>query len=131
MDQPRARVIGGSLGGLLTANLLRKIGWNVAVFERAEGDLAGRGAGLGTRAELFEVMRRIGIDFSQSIRVEVRSRIGLDRHGPTMREVPVCAITTAWNRMSLALKTALPSEFYRRAVGACRFQRVPFRRPGG
>ena len=65
MDQPRALVIGGSLGGLFAANLLRTIGWNVTVFERTKGDLAGRGAGLGTRPELFGILRRIGIDLGE------------------------------------------------------------------
>ena len=108
MDQQRALVIGGSLGGLFAANLLRSIGWEVAVFERAKGDLAGRGAGLGTRAELFDVMRRVGIDLDGSIGAEVCSRIGLDRNGETICEVPMRTITTAWDRMYRALRTALP-----------------------
>ena len=31
---PRALVIGGSVGGLMAGNLLRKIGWDVTIFER-------------------------------------------------------------------------------------------------
>jgi 2-polyprenyl-6-methoxyphenol hydroxylase-like FAD-dependent oxidoreductase len=120
--RPRALVIGGSLGGLFAANLLRAIGWEVAVFERTKGDLAGRGAGLGTREELFEVMRRIGIDLDESIGVEVRSRIGLDRNGKTTCEVPVRAITTAWDRMYRALKTALPSDSYHSGMQLDRFE---------
>ncbi|MFM0060895.1 NAD(P)-binding protein, partial [Paraburkholderia phytofirmans] len=33
LKKPRAVVIGGSLGGLLTANTLRAAGWEVDVFE--------------------------------------------------------------------------------------------------
>jgi len=33
----RALIIGGSVGGLFTANLLRRAGWTVQVFERSEG----------------------------------------------------------------------------------------------
>ena len=113
MDRRRALVIGGSLGGLFAANLLRSIGWDVAVFERAKDDLAGRGAGLGTRAELFDVMRRVGIDLDPSIGAEASSRIALDRNGETICEVPVRTITTAWDRMYRALKAALPPESYR------------------
>jgi 2-polyprenyl-6-methoxyphenol hydroxylase-like FAD-dependent oxidoreductase len=113
MDRPRALVIGGSLGGLFAANLLRAIGWEVAIFERTKGDLAGRGAGLGTRAELFEVMRRIGIDLDPSIGTEVRSRIGLRPDGATLCEVPISSITTAWDRIYRALRAALPAECYR------------------
>jgi 2-polyprenyl-6-methoxyphenol hydroxylase-like FAD-dependent oxidoreductase len=122
MDQPRALVIGGSLGGLFAANLLRTIGWDVAVFERTKGDLAGRGAGLGTREELFEVMRRIGIDLDESIGVEVRSRIGLDRNGETMCEVPVRTITTAWDRVYRALNAALPPDAIRPGMQLERFE---------
>jgi 2-polyprenyl-6-methoxyphenol hydroxylase-like FAD-dependent oxidoreductase len=44
-----AIVIGGSVGGLFAANLLRLGGWEVDVFERSAEDLAGRGSGIGTR----------------------------------------------------------------------------------
>ena len=42
----RALIIGGSLGGMFAAHLLRANGWRVDVFERSTEDLAGRGAGL-------------------------------------------------------------------------------------
>ena len=46
--QRRALIIGGSMSGLLAALMLRQNGWQVEVFERAEGGLAGRGAGIVT-----------------------------------------------------------------------------------
>jgi len=67
MNRPRALVIGGLLSGLFAANLLRTIGWHVEVFERALSDLTGRGAGLGAQADLFAVMRRIGIGIDRSM----------------------------------------------------------------
>jgi glycine/D-amino acid oxidase-like deaminating enzyme len=42
----RAAVIGGSLGGLFAAMILRKAGWQVDVFERIGVELSGRGAGI-------------------------------------------------------------------------------------
>jgi 2-polyprenyl-6-methoxyphenol hydroxylase-like FAD-dependent oxidoreductase len=122
MDRPRALVIGGSLAGLFAANLLRAIGWDVMVFERAEDDLAGRGAGLGTREELFAVMRRIGIRLEDSIGVEVRSRVCLDRRGEIVCEVPVRAVATAWDRIYRALKAALAVEVYRAGMQMERFE---------
>jgi len=122
MDRPRALVIGGSLGGLFAAHLLRSIGWDVAVFERSKADLADRGVGLGTRPELFAVFRRIGIGLDESIRVEMRSRIGLDRNGEAICEVPVRGVVTAWDRIYGALKTALPSQFYRSGMQLERFE---------
>ena len=40
---PRALVIGGSLGGLFAALLLRSVGWDTVVFERNAEELASRG----------------------------------------------------------------------------------------
>jgi 2-polyprenyl-6-methoxyphenol hydroxylase-like FAD-dependent oxidoreductase len=48
----RALIIGGSVGGLFAANCLRKIGWDVTVFERNPDELAGRGAGISTHSQL-------------------------------------------------------------------------------
>jgi 2-polyprenyl-6-methoxyphenol hydroxylase-like FAD-dependent oxidoreductase len=111
--RPRAIVIGGSLGGLFAANLLRSIGWDVTVFERAKTDLADRGAGLGTNPELFAVMRRLGIELDQSIGAEMRSRIGLGRRGETICEVPVRSTATAWDRIYAELRRLLPSDCHR------------------
>lgn len=77
----RALIIGGSVGGLFAATLLRTIGWDALVFERTSGNLADRGTGIGTREELFAVMRRIGIEVDASIGIDVLSRICLDRNG--------------------------------------------------
>src|ERR671939_515706 len=42
----RVVVMGGSLGGLTTALILRDIGCDVEVYDRSEVPLAGRGAGI-------------------------------------------------------------------------------------
>ena len=42
----RALVIGGSIGGLTTALLLRRLGFDVEVFERTPANLDGRGGGI-------------------------------------------------------------------------------------
>src|SRR5438309_818501 len=112
MSRPRAVVVGGSLSGLFTANLFRTIGWDVAVFERAQGHLIGRGAGLGARDELFTVMRRIGIPIDESIWAEVRSHTCLDQNGKVVCAVPVREVSTAWDRVYRALKDAFPPEYY-------------------
>ena len=88
-------VIGGSVGGLFAAHLLRGVGWDVAVYERAAGDLGDRGTGIGTREELFAVMRRIGLGADASIGVQVRGRVGLGRDGGILHELPVRAVTSA------------------------------------
>ena len=52
-----------------------RAGWNVAVFERAAGDLGDRGTGIGTRDELFAVMRRIGLAADASLGIGVEGRL--------------------------------------------------------
>src|SRR6476620_302115 len=59
---PRAIVVGGSMAGLFTGLLLSRAGWQVDVFERIGSELSGRGAGIVTHAELFDVLHRVVID---------------------------------------------------------------------
>lgn len=108
--RPRALVVGGSVGGLFAANLLRSIGWDVVVFERSAGDLASRGTGIGASEALFAVMRRVGVRLDPSIGIPVRSRLCLDRGGNVIAEVPTSDITTAWARIYRSLKDVLPAE---------------------
>lgn len=103
-------MIGGSVGGLFAAHLLRQSGWDVAVFERAAGDLGDRGTGIGTRDELFALMRRIGLSVDASIGVDVAGRVGLGRDGSVMLELPVRAVTSAWSRIWRPLRQALPDD---------------------
>lgn len=46
MGWPRVLIAGGSIGGLTTAVLLRDLGCEVEVYERADRDLEDRGAGI-------------------------------------------------------------------------------------
>src|SRR4029077_9821074 len=71
MAARRALVIGGSLGGLFAACLVRSVGWDAVVFERNAEDLTGRGAGLSTHPQLIDILRRLGIDFDESMGVSL------------------------------------------------------------
>ena len=108
----RALIIGGSLGGLFAANLLRSIGWHVEVFERVADDLATRGAGIGTHDELFAVMRWLGVAIDSSIGVEVHERICLDSDGSVLHKVALSQMMTAWARIYRPLKDMLPASQY-------------------
>jgi 2-polyprenyl-6-methoxyphenol hydroxylase-like FAD-dependent oxidoreductase len=110
--QPRALVIGGSVGGLFAAHLLRSIGWDVVVFERSGDDLARRGAGIGTGEALFAVMRRIGVPFDASNGIALKSRVWLEPSGNIAAELPFSGghVATAWARLYQTLKSALPGE---------------------
>ena len=104
------------MGGLFAAHLLRAQGWDVAVFERSGGALADRGASIGTRAELFDILRGIGITLDPSAGVAVTARICLDRTGALVGELPVHSINSAWDRIYRPLRDALPDALYRAAT---------------
>jgi 2-polyprenyl-6-methoxyphenol hydroxylase-like FAD-dependent oxidoreductase len=110
---PRALVIGGSVAGLFAAGLLRRIGWDVLVFERADSDLGERGAAIGTTEDLLAVMRRIDPAIDRSIGVVTRSRILIDRAFDVVHKVPLRGMTSAWSRIYRPLRQALPAECYR------------------
>lgn len=109
----RALVIGGSLGGLFAANWLRAIGWDVAVFERVEDDLASRGAGIGTHEELLAVLRRLGLRVDESIGINVRKRICLDSSGKLTHRLELSQIQSSWARIYRLLKDRFPADSYR------------------
>jgi 2-polyprenyl-6-methoxyphenol hydroxylase-like FAD-dependent oxidoreductase len=113
MRQRHALIVGGSVGGLFAAHMLRAIGWDVTVLERHAGDLAGRGAGIGTQDALLDVMRRLGFAVDDTTEVETGWCDCLDRDGRVAYEMKLRRVTSAWARFYRPLKTALPSALYR------------------
>jgi 2-polyprenyl-6-methoxyphenol hydroxylase-like FAD-dependent oxidoreductase len=110
MSKRRAVIIGGSLGGLFCAHLLRAVGWDVVVFEQESGDLAGRGAGIGTHDALHQVMARIGLPIEHAMSVVTRCYTCLDNAGSVFREVPLRRTMSAWACYYRPLKDYLPVE---------------------
>jgi 2-polyprenyl-6-methoxyphenol hydroxylase-like FAD-dependent oxidoreductase len=106
---PRALVIGGSVGGLFAACMLREIGWDVAVFEKSEGDLSGRGAGLGLSSELFAVMRRAGAEVNPAIGVPCTWLVQLDRTGEVLSRIERSWTAGIWSRVYKPLRAAVPN----------------------
>src|SRR5580658_3745315 len=109
----RALVIGGSLGGLMVAHLLRSIGWDAAVFERNDEELASRGVGLGTHPQLIAVLKRAGIDFDDSMGIAPPRGVCLDGNGRIIIEQPMGRTLSGWSRLYDALLDALPPRTYR------------------
>ena len=109
MTARRALVIGGSLGGLIAAHLLRSTGWDAVVFERNAEELASRGVGLGTHPQLIAILRRAGIAFDETMGIKVPKVICLDRDGKTIVEQPTSRIMSGWSRLYRALRDALPA----------------------
>jgi 2-polyprenyl-6-methoxyphenol hydroxylase-like FAD-dependent oxidoreductase len=113
VSKRRALVIGGSLGGLMAAHLLRSTGWDAMVFERNDEELASRGVGLGTHPQLIAVLRRAGIAFDETMGIKVPKIICLDREGRTIVTQPMSRTTSGWSRLYRALREALPAQNYR------------------
>jgi 2-polyprenyl-6-methoxyphenol hydroxylase-like FAD-dependent oxidoreductase len=113
MTSKHALVIGGSLGGLFAASLLRTIGWSATVFERSAGALASRGAGLGTTRELVEVMRRSGARLDVSMAVPMSGYVWLDAAGRAVHRQERLNASSTWSRVYLPLRAAIPDADYR------------------
>jgi 2-polyprenyl-6-methoxyphenol hydroxylase-like FAD-dependent oxidoreductase len=122
MPSRRALVIGGSLGGLLAAHLLRSTGWDVVVFERNTEDLTGRGAGLSTHPQLIDVLRRVGIDFDESMGVKVDTLFCLDRQGKAYLEERTTRTMSSWGRLYRSLRDPLPDGSYRLGMSLVRVE---------
>jgi 2-polyprenyl-6-methoxyphenol hydroxylase-like FAD-dependent oxidoreductase len=110
---PHALVIGGSLGGLIAAHLLRSIGWDATVFERNDEALASRGVGLGTHPQLIAVLHRAGVAFDESMGITPTRGVCLDRSGKIIIEQPMARTLSGWSRLYQALRDALPAQCYR------------------
>jgi 2-polyprenyl-6-methoxyphenol hydroxylase-like FAD-dependent oxidoreductase len=109
----RALVIGGSLGGLIAAHLLRGIGWDAIVFERNHEELASRGVGLGTHPQLIAILRRAGIDFDESMGITPSRGVCLEHDGSIIIEQPMTRALSGWSRLYRALLDLLPARSYR------------------
>lgn len=117
----RILIVGGSLGGLLAANLLVRDGHDVHVLEKAAGSLDGRGAGIVTHAALMTGLSRAGVPIDDTIGVRVASRVALDEHGDAVARLDMPQILTSWSRLYALLYDAFPLD---RHHGSVAVQRV-------
>jgi 2-polyprenyl-6-methoxyphenol hydroxylase-like FAD-dependent oxidoreductase len=113
MSKPRALVIGGSVGGLFAANMLRSTGWDATVFERNAEELTGRGAGISTHPQLHDAMRRLGLPFDDSMAIGVSRIVFLDRGGHAYDTRDTARVMSSWGRIFRSLRDLLPPESYR------------------
>ncbi|WP_083743808.1 FAD binding domain-containing protein [Methylobacterium radiotolerans] len=111
--RPKAIIVGGSMAGLFCALLLRKSGWDVDVFERIGSELSGRGAGIVTHGELFEILQRAGIDReTATVGVTVEGRRVFGPDGTIIGSLPLPQILTSWGHLYSLLRATLPAECY-------------------
>jgi 2-polyprenyl-6-methoxyphenol hydroxylase-like FAD-dependent oxidoreductase len=110
----RAIIVGGSMGGLFTALLLQRAGWDTQVFERVSAELSGRGAGIVTHPELFEALVSAGLDPGDDLGVAIEERRTLDQSGVVIGRYRCPQIATSWNRLFQMLRDAYPADRYHR-----------------
>jgi 2-polyprenyl-6-methoxyphenol hydroxylase-like FAD-dependent oxidoreductase len=119
----RVIVIGGSLAGLLAANLFHRSGCDVHVFERAAGVLKGRGAGITILPGLVSGFQAAGVNETEaSLGVELPARIALDLAGNIVAERPFRQFMSSWGRLYEALRAALPADRYHRDADLMRIE---------
>ena len=106
----RILIAGGSLGGLLAANMLLRDGHDVQVLEKAAGSLDGRGAGIVTHAALGRGLRRAGVTVDDTLGVRVESRVALAANGDIMARLAMPQVLTSWSRLHALLSGAFPVE---------------------
>jgi 2-polyprenyl-6-methoxyphenol hydroxylase-like FAD-dependent oxidoreductase len=115
-------IAGGSLGGLLAANMLLRDGHDVQLLEKARGSLDGRGAGIVTHAALLAGLTRCGIAIDDSLGVQVRSRVLLDAAGQAVDRLDMAQLLTSWSRLYVLLLQAFPAERYHQGAAVQRVE---------
>ena len=118
----RILVAGGSLGGLLAANVLWRAGHDVTVLEKTSGLQDGRGAGLVTHSGLFAALRAAGAVIDETLGVRVATRVVLDASGEVAARGRYAQLLTSWSRLYALLLEALPAERYRAGMAVAHIE---------
>jgi 2-polyprenyl-6-methoxyphenol hydroxylase-like FAD-dependent oxidoreductase len=119
----RAIVVGGSMSGLFAGLLLRSRGFEVDIYERVEGELAGRGAGIVAQPVVHHRLRGLGID-PVDLGVDMTIRKVLDAEGRVVCELECPQTLTAWERLYRVLRDAFPAAHYHRNKGLKGFEQT-------
>ncbi len=99
----RVAVVGGSLGGLTAALLLRELGLDVTVYERSGAELEQRGAGIGFLPASYRYLHdRAHADLDE-ISISTRYIRYLDRHGRVIHEQDQPYRFSNWNTVYRSL----------------------------
>ncbi len=113
-------VIGGSLGGLLVANMLLRAGHDVKILEKAASSLDGRGAGIVTHKPLITALERCGINLDASLGVAVQERVVLGQDGQAVAAATLPQVLTSWSRLYAILLSAFDKQRYIHGVTVSR-----------
>jgi 2-polyprenyl-6-methoxyphenol hydroxylase-like FAD-dependent oxidoreductase len=109
----RVGIVGGSMGGLFAAGLLRAAGHDVTVFERSVRGLEGRGAGLVGQRELYEVLRLLGCEQVARVGVVAHERITFARNGSIAQRDATPQTQISWDYLYRTTRELLTDSAYR------------------
>lgn len=109
---PTVAVVGGSLGGLTTALLLRDVGCEVTVYERSAAALSARGAGIAVLDQTLRYpVERVALA-PETISTQTHQVQFLERDGSTAYAASRLNRFSAWNTIYRVLHDAFGSEHY-------------------
>jgi 2-polyprenyl-6-methoxyphenol hydroxylase-like FAD-dependent oxidoreductase len=108
----RATVVGGSLTGLAAGIQLRKIGWQVDIFERSPQSLSDRGAGIVMQAETLEMLRLCGAKADSDVGVTLTYRKYLNASGSVAASDRMPQLMTSWGLLYAWFKRGFGAENY-------------------
>lgn len=118
----RILVIGGSLGGLMSANMLLRAGYDVQILEKAASSLAGRGAGIVTHQPLMRAIERCGLTIDESLGVTVKERVVLAPDGSVAESAHISQVLTSWSRLYAMLSSVFDGQRVAYSASVCKVE---------
>jgi 2,6-dihydroxypyridine 3-monooxygenase len=113
VTMPSVAVVGGSLGGLTAASVLRDAGCEVTVHERSPTTLEARGAGIAVLEQTLRYpVERLGVS-PDAISTRTERVRFLERDGSPSYVEERAYRFSAWNTIYRVLHEAFPGERYR------------------
>ena len=101
------------MSGLFAGLMLRIAGWSVDIYEKVEGELSGRGAGIVAQPEILAALRDLGLGTGE-LGVPVQKRRLFDIQGRIALETECPQVMTAWERVYRILRDGFPAAHYHR-----------------
>jgi 2-polyprenyl-6-methoxyphenol hydroxylase-like FAD-dependent oxidoreductase len=120
--QPHAVVVGGSLGGLVTAAALRAINWDVTVYEASAHELESRGGGVVLQPDVIHAFEFADVALPHPPGVLSGDRIYLDETDRIVSRFSMPQMQTSWSLLYKALKRAQPDGGLRAGERFTRFE---------